>query len=328
MATYTIKNPTDWANAFLGALGVPDTKTNVSNVVGWEALEGGNWHNTAKYNPLNTTQEAPGSTNFATGRTGSGIQAYPNWQEGLDATVQTLQNGSASYNYSQILLDLNTSQPWSDFSNALKQSSWDGSGHYAGLSGTTIPGLAVPGAGNPDSQSYGTGQVATQQSGAAADSPSKAKGSKDLQGIGGVLQALDAAYNPDTNSRIAGIIPNVPNDINATLVEIATRGLSSVLFIFIIAMGIKSLTSGSGGGGGTSNVLEFVNNAQKTNLSAERVRASEVKEQGVQARHESSLASKERVASTPRTSHIYHHTAKPKVQVKLIDKEAYVNGAK
>jgi hypothetical protein len=61
--------------------------------VKWENREGGNWNNKAKYNPLNTSQIMPGSTNFNTGQPGSGIQAYTSWQQGLQATAMTLTNG-------------------------------------------------------------------------------------------------------------------------------------------------------------------------------------------------------------------------------------------
>lgn len=63
----------------------------------WEAAEGGNWHNSAWCNPLNTTQHEPGST--ALSGNPDGVQAYHNasghtcWYWGIKATGDTLLNG-------------------------------------------------------------------------------------------------------------------------------------------------------------------------------------------------------------------------------------------
>lgn len=79
--------PTSFAKSLLTALNAPLTAANVKSIVDWEALEGGNWDNTATYNPLNTTQAEPGY-----GETGTqgNIGAYTSWAQGLQATVQTL----------------------------------------------------------------------------------------------------------------------------------------------------------------------------------------------------------------------------------------------
>lgn len=84
---------TSWAKAFLTAINAPTSAANVTSVVKWENREGGNWSNKAKYNPLNTSQTMPGSVNFNTGQAGSGVQAYTSWQQGLQATVDTITNG-------------------------------------------------------------------------------------------------------------------------------------------------------------------------------------------------------------------------------------------
>lgn len=81
--------PHSWAVSLLQALGAPQTKANVDSIVSWEAAEGGNWRNTATYDPLNTTQVEPGSTPVNP----IGVQAYTSWSEGLNATVTTLHNG-------------------------------------------------------------------------------------------------------------------------------------------------------------------------------------------------------------------------------------------
>lgn len=81
--------PASWAQALLGSLGDQATAENVRAVTAWERAEGGHWSNAAAHNPLNTTQPEPGSWPV----NGVGVQAYPSWNEGLAATVATLQNG-------------------------------------------------------------------------------------------------------------------------------------------------------------------------------------------------------------------------------------------
>jgi len=81
--------PTSWALALLSSLGDQATPENVRAVTAWERAEGGHWLNAAAHNPLNTTQPAPGSWAI----NGVGVQGYPTWNEGLGATVTTLDNG-------------------------------------------------------------------------------------------------------------------------------------------------------------------------------------------------------------------------------------------
>jgi hypothetical protein len=85
-----VNNPHDFAVATLNAMGAPVTDANVSSLVNWANREGGNWHNTAAFNPLNTTQRMPGYT--MTGSQGN-IGAYTSWSQGVTATVTTLHNG-------------------------------------------------------------------------------------------------------------------------------------------------------------------------------------------------------------------------------------------
>jgi len=81
--------PSSWAAALLSAGGWPRTRCNLAAVTAWEQAEGGNWQNSAAYNPLNTTMPEPGSwvVNSA------GVKAYPSWQAGFTATLATLGNG-------------------------------------------------------------------------------------------------------------------------------------------------------------------------------------------------------------------------------------------
>ena len=83
----TISTPEDWANVQLAYMGYPDTESNVSFLLGWYQREGGNWQNTATYNPLNTTLVVGGRSNPMNA---AGVQAYSGWAQGLQATAQTL----------------------------------------------------------------------------------------------------------------------------------------------------------------------------------------------------------------------------------------------
>jgi len=83
----SIANYQDWSVALLKALGAPQTAANITSLNNWYGKEGGNWGNTAKYNPFNCGLQLPGSVNYATGAPGSGVQAYTSWQQGLQAYV-------------------------------------------------------------------------------------------------------------------------------------------------------------------------------------------------------------------------------------------------
>ena len=81
--------PDSWARELLRAEGLPRTSCNVGAITAWEAAEGGHWENAARFNPLDTTEPEPGSQPMNS----VGVQAYTSWQEGLQATVTTLNNG-------------------------------------------------------------------------------------------------------------------------------------------------------------------------------------------------------------------------------------------
>lgn len=81
--------PPNWQRRLLRQLGAPATPANLQFLNEWHLREGGGDKNTAHYNPLNTTQRAPG----ATAMNSVGVKAYRNAQQGITATVQTLTNG-------------------------------------------------------------------------------------------------------------------------------------------------------------------------------------------------------------------------------------------
>lgn len=78
-----------WAQAFLKALNMRLTADNVAAIVAWEMAEGGHWFNTARFNPLNTSQPMPGARTFNS----HGVKIYTSWSQGLRATVITINNG-------------------------------------------------------------------------------------------------------------------------------------------------------------------------------------------------------------------------------------------
>lgn len=87
--------PRIFARALLGAIGAPITANNTASLIAWQAAEGGHWFNKARYNPLNTTLELPGSERVTTlwrdpQGVAHGVQAYQSWDQGLEATARTL----------------------------------------------------------------------------------------------------------------------------------------------------------------------------------------------------------------------------------------------
>lgn len=135
--------PTTFAQALLATLGEPVTDANVQAVTAWEAQEGGNWHNNATYNPLNTTLPEPGSSTINS----AGVRAYTSWDQGMQATVSTLQEGS----YSGILSAMSGGQDAQGVVNAILQSPWGttgltlGSGTVGGGTSNATPAVDVTG---------------------------------------------------------------------------------------------------------------------------------------------------------------------------------------
>lgn len=109
-------SPSGWAQALLGDLGMPRSAQNVTAITAWEMAEGGNWFNSARYNPLDTTMPEPGSTAMNS----AGVQAYTSWGQGLAATVATLTNGQ----YGGILAALRAGTSALAVSAAVSESPW------------------------------------------------------------------------------------------------------------------------------------------------------------------------------------------------------------
>ena len=139
----------DWAKNFLSKLGKPVTTANVQAVTTWMAYEGGQWHNSAHYNPLNTTQPASGATNMNS----VGVKSYASWDQGFQATVDTINNGR----YGNILSALSKGDSTKAVLNAVNKSPWGthipnagggSSGYGASVGGmgggSTINNITIP----------------------------------------------------------------------------------------------------------------------------------------------------------------------------------------
>ena len=120
--------PLSWAKALLQKLTMPVTAPNVAAITAWELAEGGNWHNSARYNPLNTTQSMPGATSMNS----VGVKAYASWAQGFAATIITLHNGY----YAGILAALQRGDDAQAVADAVGSSPWGTSAfNVAGLVG-------------------------------------------------------------------------------------------------------------------------------------------------------------------------------------------------
>lgn len=108
--------PFTWAQALLQDLGMPVTPANLAAVTAWEMAEGGHWHNSAHYNPLNTTMREPGATSMNS----VGVKSYTSWAQGLTATVATLHDGY----YANILAALQNGTDAQAVADAVAASPW------------------------------------------------------------------------------------------------------------------------------------------------------------------------------------------------------------
>lgn len=131
----------EWARALLGRLGYSASKSNVTALLAWMRAEGGNWNNSAHFNPLNTTQRMSGSSSMNS----VGVQSYTSWDQGLAATVKTLRNGY----YGGILSALSSGNSANAVANAVVSSPW-------GTKSIPLSGITVTGAGSSGASYGGT----------------------------------------------------------------------------------------------------------------------------------------------------------------------------
>jgi hypothetical protein len=77
-----------WITSFLSAIGAPASAANVASMTDWIAHEGP-YGTQGQNNPLNTTEPGYGSTSVFVGN----VRNYPTEQDGINATVATVENG-------------------------------------------------------------------------------------------------------------------------------------------------------------------------------------------------------------------------------------------
>jgi peptidoglycan hydrolase CwlO-like protein len=105
-----------WAQGFLAVAGDPTCHDNLVVLVAWQLNE----FTTAAYNPLATTYYMPGSTDFNS----FGVKNYVSAQQGMQATLLTLQSGATTYGYGQVLDGLSNCWPAMKTAEAINASYW------------------------------------------------------------------------------------------------------------------------------------------------------------------------------------------------------------
>ncbi len=137
--------PIGWEGQVLAGIGAPNTPTNVQALDTWYQSEWGNTSGAGlgqSFNPLDTTQNAPGATSINS----VGVKSYPSWDVGLAATVQTLENGY----YTAIVHDLQGGAPYSQIAHDVNASPWGSS-----LPGAPSSGAGASGSGSGSSPGFG-----------------------------------------------------------------------------------------------------------------------------------------------------------------------------
>jgi peptidoglycan hydrolase CwlO-like protein len=105
-----------WSGLFLRTMGVPTCHSNLVAMVSWQMAE----FTQAAWNPLATTYSMPGSTLFNS----SGVRNYRSLGQGLQASKDTIVNGSSSYGYGAIVSTLSRCSDAMTTARAINASSW------------------------------------------------------------------------------------------------------------------------------------------------------------------------------------------------------------
>lgn len=191
----------DFATALLSSLGARNTPENLRFINAWVRAEG----TKAAYNPLATTQSAPGATSFNS----VNVRNYPDFQTGLAATVKTLNNGY----YGPIVSGLRSGKATAtQLAQAVASSPWGtGSGvlRVLGSNGgaaTTPASPPVPSAtALPSTPSAPTSTPMPNIAGALLSSLGQSPGAQ-LSSIMGAV----AATPPPTTIKVPGTSASIP----------------------------------------------------------------------------------------------------------------------
>jgi len=138
--------PKSWAESVLKAGGWPRTDANIQSLIAWALNEGGG----GEFNPLNTTEPEPGAGSFNS----VGVRNYKSWQQGIAATVATLQ----SSDYTDITYSLSKGQglekgsygglyTWSGGGYSNVSGTWSGAAKYMAGNAVVLPASAGGGGG-------------------------------------------------------------------------------------------------------------------------------------------------------------------------------------
>lgn len=131
--------PKDFAMDLAQGLGVKDpSKEAIDALVTWMRFEGGHWKNSADFNPLNTTLTRPGSKSMNP----IGVKAYTSWDQGLQATIDTLTGNKAKERGYTAIIDALKGGDKDDILQAINNSAWrtgkaGGAGTYKGMASSS-----------------------------------------------------------------------------------------------------------------------------------------------------------------------------------------------
>jgi hypothetical protein len=110
-----------WATTLLQKLGAPVTESAIAALTTWARFEGGHWKNSANYNPLNTTYDLPGATSMNS----VGVKRYNSWEQGFEATINTLTGNKAQERgYAAIVDALRSGASTDAILGAINNSAW------------------------------------------------------------------------------------------------------------------------------------------------------------------------------------------------------------
>jgi hypothetical protein len=107
-----------FARALLPRIGAEVTTHNMRALLAWMQAEG----DAGRFNPLNTTKDEPGATNF----NWVGVKNYASFEDGVRATADTLNYGAdrGLYGYGPIRRRLRLNKPAYRVLLAVERSAW------------------------------------------------------------------------------------------------------------------------------------------------------------------------------------------------------------
>ena len=225
-----------WQTLLLKRLGMPVTRQNLAFLTAWQGREGG----TAAFNPLNTTQPMPGASAYNS----VGVRNFLNAQQGLNATVKTLQN---SY-YPAILAALRSGNPTWNPLLAKNLSTWGtGSSWMRGYRDTTVPATVGE---SIATQAVPTTRAVIKRTPAVPGSTFTLRRYNPGQVAQGIFSALASGDLPDVSSLVSSAytneqvrIPGIPAQISKSRVRgtIAAKAVPAAAAKGLVATAAKQL---------------------------------------------------------------------------------------